>query len=82
MKSGSKAKERKRIARILRDLRVSKKLRQIDVADRLNEQQSYVSRYESGEARLDLVDLRGICDALGVRLIDLVRIVERTRDAG
>jgi len=32
-----------------------------------------VSKYEAGERRLDLVELKGICTVLGVRLTDLVR---------
>ena len=61
---------------MLRELRVSRGLRQIDVAEILEEPQSYVSRYESGEQRLDLVDLRKVCSALGISLLDFVRKVE------
>lgn len=76
MKSGREAKDRERIAALLRELRVARGLRQLDVAESLGEPQSYVSRYESGEQRLDLVDLRKICAALDISLIDFVRKVE------
>jgi len=48
-------------------------LRQVDLAQRLVRPQSFVSKYVAGERRLDLVELRSICGALGVSLADLVR---------
>lgn len=61
---------------MLRELRLARGLRQLDVADALGEPQSYVSRYEAGEQRLDLVDLRQICAALDISLLDFVKQVE------
>lgn len=43
-------------------------MRQQDLADRLGVGQSFVSKYESGERRLDLFELREICEACGVPL--------------
>jgi transcriptional regulator with XRE-family HTH domain len=34
--------------------------------------QSFVSKYESGERRLDLIELQQVCDALGVDLLVFV----------
>ena len=48
--------------------------RQQDLARALERPQSFVSKIESGERRVDLVELREICLALGV---DLVALVER-----
>ena len=76
MKSGREAKEREKIAALLREARVACGLRQVDVAEALGEPQSYVSRYEAGEQRLDLVDLRRICDVLKVSLLEFVRRLE------
>lgn len=76
MKSGSDASDRLKIANLLRDLRLEKDLRQTDVAERLGETQSYVSRYEKGEQRLDLVELRAICRALQVSLSEVVAKLE------
>jgi ribosome-binding protein aMBF1 (putative translation factor) len=52
-------------------------MRQVDMAAKLDEPQSYVSRYESAEQRLDLVELRSICKVLGVTLAALVERFER-----
>jgi transcriptional regulator with XRE-family HTH domain len=38
--------------------------------------QSFVSKYECGERRLDLLELRQICLALGFPLLKLVELVE------
>ncbi len=76
MKSGSDASDRLKIASLLRDLRLERELRQTDIAERLGETQSYVSRYEKGEQRLDLVELRAICRVLDVSLSDVVARLE------
>ena len=54
-------------------------LRQADVAERLGVPQSFVSKYEAGERRLDLVELRRITAALGTTLGEVVRRFERKR---
>jgi transcriptional regulator with XRE-family HTH domain len=68
--------DRERLAELLRQLRVEAKLRQVDMAAKLDEPQSYVSRYESGEQRLDLIELRRICNVLGMSLAELVERFE------
>ncbi|WP_343630664.1 helix-turn-helix transcriptional regulator [Roseateles sp.] len=42
---------------LLRDVRMSKRLRQSDLAVRLGRSQAIVSRVESGERRLDITEL-------------------------
>lgn len=53
---------------VIRDFRRESGLRQLDLANRLNQPQSFVSKFESGERRLDLIELREICRALGISL--------------
>lgn len=60
---------------VLRDTRVAQDLTQVDVARRLGRAQSYVSKYESGELRVDLVALVEICAALGVHMVAVVERV-------
>ena len=68
--------QEQRLRALLRRLRVDAGLRQVDLAKRLRLPQSFVSKYESGERRLDLVELRLVCSALGVALVDFVRTLE------
>jgi transcriptional regulator with XRE-family HTH domain len=65
------------LQRLLRELREKAKLTQEDVARRLGQPQSFVSKYESGERRLDLVELRAVCDALGISLATFVKRFEQ-----
>lgn len=55
---------------LLKEARIGKKLTQIDVAKRLGVPQSYVSKYESGERRLDFVETVQVCDALNIKVAD------------
>jgi transcriptional regulator with XRE-family HTH domain len=69
--------QQERLQSLLRDLRIEAGLRQTDLADRLGEHQSFVSKYESGERRLDILELRQICDALGISLKEFVHRLEK-----
>ena len=69
--------DHKKLLALLRQIRVSKGLRQLDVAKRLREPQAFVSRYETGERRLDLLELREVCRAVGISLKDFVREFEK-----
>ncbi|MGH8544458.1 MAG: helix-turn-helix domain-containing protein [Gammaproteobacteria bacterium] len=59
-----------------RQLRQEAGLRQVDLAARLERPQSYVSKYETGERRLDLIELKAICEAVGSSLGQLVERFE------
>lgn len=54
-------------------------LMQVELAERLGADQSFVSRFERGERRLDLIELDEICQACGVRLSDFVMRYEERR---
>jgi transcriptional regulator with XRE-family HTH domain len=51
---------------------------QVALAQRLKETQSTISKYERGERRLDLVQLRLWCRALGVDFVDFVKAFDQT----
>lgn len=53
---------------VLRELRRGAGLTQVQVAERLDVPQSFVSKYESGERRLDVVELRHVAEAIGTTL--------------
>ena len=63
--------------RILRRIRKNSKLTQEDLAARLGRTQSFISKYERGERRLDIMEVRAICDALGTSLPKLVADLEK-----
>ena len=71
--------QQERLQALLRQVRIEAGLRQVDLAQRLGEPQSFVSKYESGQRRLDLVELRQVCDAMGIRLVELVRRFESSQ---
>ena len=60
------------LLRLLREARAEAGLSQSQLAELLGEPQSFVSKYESGTRRLDLVELREITEALGVELSALI----------
>ena len=62
---------------ILTSLRNELGLRQVDLAQKLGRPQSFVSKYESGERRLDLLEINEICIALHVSLSEVVARVEQ-----
>lgn len=68
--------EQERLQAVLRQIRLEAGLRQADVAKRLGQPQSFVSKYESGQRRLDLVELRQVCQAVGVPLEQFVKRFE------
>jgi len=62
---------------ILISLRNDLGLRQVDLAEKLGRPQSFVSKYESGERRLDVLELNEICKALNVSLSEVILRVEQ-----
>lgn len=57
---------------LIREYREAAGLTQVELAERIGETQSYVSKVERGERRLDLVQLRLFCEAFGVSIRDFV----------
>jgi len=60
--------EQTRLLALLRQIRLDAGLRQTDLAEKLGQPQSFVSKYESGERRLDVLELRQVCKAVGMTL--------------
>jgi len=49
---------------------------QMELAEKLQRPQSYVSKYESGERRLDLIEISEICKECNASLSEFVRVIE------
>jgi transcriptional regulator with XRE-family HTH domain len=62
-----------RLAALLRQVRLDAGLTQAELATAIGQSQSYVSKYENGDQRLDLIEIEAICAAVGVNLVDFVR---------
>ena len=55
-----------RLQELLRSERIAAGLKQEEVARRLRRPQSFVSNYEGGERRLNVIELIDICEAIGI----------------
>ena len=69
--------EREVLRDLLRQLRKKAGLRQVDLAEKLGKPQSYVSKYESGERTLNILEAKQICETLGMLLSDFAKKIER-----
>lgn len=77
MKKSLNSREHKFLLELLYQLRLASNLRQEDLATLLDVPQSFVSKIESGERRIDLVELRLICFCLNTTLVELVTELEK-----
>ena len=68
--------QQKKFQALLRQVRRDAGLRQEDLARILGEPQSFISKYENGERRLDILEVREICKAIGIPLEDFIRRLE------
>lgn len=60
----------------LRQVRKSAKVTQVDLAERLGTTQTVISKCERGERRVDVIELREWCLALGVGLDEFGSMLE------
>jgi transcriptional regulator with XRE-family HTH domain len=69
------------VSELLRELRVAAGLRQEHIAAILHVPQSFVSKYESGERRLDIMEVRGLCKVFGITLQEFAGLLEKKLEA-
>lgn len=77
MEKSLNTEEHQVLADLLRDLRTETGLTQVELAARLDRPQSLVSGYESGQRRVDVVELRSIAHALDTTLPNVVERFEK-----
>ena len=63
-------------ARRLREARNAAGLKQVELAARLGKTHSYVSRVENSQIRVDIIELREICTAIGLQFREFVAALE------
>jgi transcriptional regulator with XRE-family HTH domain len=67
---------------LLREMRLAAGVTQVQLAERISETQSHLSKLERGEIRLDLIQVRTICQALGTPLPAFAVELEKRLVAG
>lgn len=65
------------VLKLLRDARRASGLTQVELANKLAITQSLLSKMERGDRRIDVVELRAVCGAIGLDLVEFVRRLER-----
>lgn len=77
MKKRTYIAQRNLMTNLLREARIEKGLTQVELAARIEKDQAYVSRYESGQRRLDILEVREVCQAIGISLSEFVKRLEK-----
>ena len=62
----------------LKNARLQAKLLQADLAKKLKKPQSYISKVESGERNLDVIEFTAYCDAMGIEPVKWLKKLVQT----
>lgn len=62
---------------LLREMRIEAGVTQVQLAEILGQSQSFVSKYERGDRRLDVIQLRTVCQILGSSLTSFIGLLEK-----
>lgn len=65
----------KKLRVYLVEARHTASLTQLEVADRMGRPQSFVSKYENGERRLDVIEFIEVCSAIGLSPDRVIRLL-------
>ena len=69
--------QRNRMTDLLREVRLEAGVTQVELAARIEKDQAYVSRYESGQRRLAVLEVREICQAIEITFAEFVKRLEK-----
>ena len=78
-RASRKQRERKILLEVLRELRRQGNFTQDQLARAMGVKQAFISKYETGERRLDFLDLVAICDVLGISIVKFAEKFEVSR---
>jgi transcriptional regulator with XRE-family HTH domain len=78
-RSSRKQRERQILLNLLRELRKQEGLTQDQMARAIGAKQAFVSKYETGERRLDFLDLVAVCEVLDMSIVKFAERFESAR---
>ena len=78
MKIPNENRQREKFLFLLKEIRQKRGITQVELAEKLGVPQSFVSKYESGERQLNILELRQICQLVGISFDNFVRQLEET----
>ncbi|MHB8778561.1 MAG: helix-turn-helix domain-containing protein [Anaerolineales bacterium] len=81
MKISNENRQREKLLLLLKELRQKRGVTQVELAEKLGVPQSFVSKYESGERQLDVLELRQICQFIGISFDNFARQLEEKINA-
>lgn len=70
----------KKFRRLLIEARQKQSMTQTQLAEKLGRPQSFISKYENGERRIDLVEFLEIADALMIDPVDFIRRLQLEKE--
>lgn len=79
--SSRQQKNRQLLRQLLREAREEAGVIQGELSHKLGRSQGFVSKYELGDRRIDLIDMADICDALEISFLDLAKRFDQLRKA-
>jgi transcriptional regulator with XRE-family HTH domain len=69
--------EYKYFVQVFTECRTKAGLLQVDLAKKLGVHQSYVSKIETGQRKVDIIELREICSHLKITLKEFIILLEK-----